>query len=241
MAKDEKDVQTDEVPGGTELKEGEKQPETQPLDAEGIAQLVKDEVARQTNGAKREIQSVKDKAKREVEVAQDRTREAEDTAADYEQGLGADDPDRASRIKAEARLKGYQRRDRDNLQRQAAEQAVKDFEGSLTEHITDLGLDPNDDRLDWGKDLSLNTPGYFYTRQSKFLKSVAKITKEVTRAADDKRSQEFKDMEARLRKDLGIDSVLTEAPGRAAVKDWRKMSSSQRIRAGLEEGQRKGK
>ena len=241
MAKDDKGVQPDEVPEGTELPEGETKPEDQPSDEERITQLVKDEVARQTNGAKREIQGVKDKAKAEVVRERDRAQSAEDTLADYDKGFEGVDPEQASRIKAEARLKGYERRDREGVQRQAAEQAVKDFEGSLTEHIKDLGLDPDDDRLDWGKDLSLNTPGYFYTRQNKFLKSVAKITKEVTKAADDKRSQEFKDLEARLRKDLGIDSVPTEAPGGAAVKDWRKMSPEQRIRAGLKEGQRKGK
>ncbi len=44
-------------------------------------------------------------------------------------------------------------------------------------------------------------------RQNKFLKSVAKVQKEQQKAQKDALDRQFKDAEAKLRKDLGLDSV----------------------------------
>lgn len=239
MPKDEKVVQTDEVPKGTEstgdeTPKGEETP-PQPLTEERIRQIM----AEEREVSKREIQSAKDKATSEVEKAQRRAQAAEGTLADYDKGLGELDPDQAARIKAEAQLKTYQRKEFEDAQKQAAQQAINDFEGTLSEHITDLGLDPNDERLDWGKELPVNTQGYFYTRQSRFLKSVAKIQKEDARVAEEKRSQTIQDKETELRKE--VDSVDTSASGGVGEKDWRKLSPGDQIKQGLKEGQQKRK
>lgn len=214
MAEDEKDVQKDEVSEETESKTETEETETE---EEVKPQYVTKEDLQQMLAEERDKikQSARDISRSQIE----RARASDDIAGDFEESLGDIDPEQKGRIKAEAKLKRYERRDREEAQRQAAEQAIKDFEGSLTEHITDLGLNPNDKRLDWDKDLPIATPGYFYTRQSKLLKSVAKIQKEEAKAADEKRSQEMKDMEDRLRKEFGGDSVDTSASGGASGSD----------------------
>lgn len=217
MAEDEKDVQKDEVPEGTESQEakpeeGEKPPEEkaepQYLTKEQVQEMLADE-------REKGRQSARDISRSQIE----RTRSSGNIADDYDQSLGGIDPEQRARIKAEAKLKGFEREKRETAQSQIMEQAMKDFEGSLTELITGLGLNPDDKRLDWARDLPPNTPGYFNTRQGKIFKSIASIQKEEVKVADDKRSTEMKDLEDRLRKEFSGDSVDTSASGGASGSD----------------------
>lgn len=232
MTQDAKNVQPDEASEGAESKE--EKPQEQPLTREEVQRMI----AEQAEQAKREIQSAKDKAMAEVASYRKRAQSAEGTLADLEEGFGEIDPERANQIKTKAKLKEYQRKEVEESQRQAMQQAVSNFESTLSEYVNDLGIDPNDNRLDWGKDLSMDSPGYFLSRQSKFLKSIAKIQKENKQATEDKRSQEQKDKDAKLRKD--IDSVETSAAPAPGV-DLSKLSSTEMIKLGLKEGTGKRK
>ena len=63
----------------------------------------------------------------------------------------------------------------------------------------------DDKNIDWGDRDNLSLTD----RQGKILASVGKIQKDNAKLADDTRKQEFTDLEARLRKDFGLDSVDT--------------------------------
>ena len=214
MTEDAQDVQKDEVSEGAESKteteetKTEEKVEPQYLTKEQVQEMLADE-------REKIKQSTRDISRSQIE----RSRAPDDIAGDFEASLGDLDPEQKARIKAEARLKGFEREKRETAQSQIMQQAQKDFEGSLTELITGLGLDPNDKRLDWARDLPTNSPGYFNTRQGKIFKSIASIQKEVAKVADDKRSTDMKDLEDRLRKEFSGDSVDTSASGGASSSD----------------------
>lgn len=217
MPKDDKSVQNETVSpdSGTESTEtGTEQTDTgtqeqtqeQPLTKEDVQRMI----AEQTETAKREIQSAKDKATAEVAAARGGQRFAEDTLAGYQTGLGTLDPEQAELIRLRAESTAHKRGDAAEAQRQQLATFDKSFTANMSQFITSAGLDSNDKRIDWAEDVS----GDYLAKQQRILASVTKAQKEDAKTADDKRSQEFKDMEDRLRKDLGIDSVDTSlAPG----------------------------
>lgn len=241
---DEKDVQADAVSQETESKGvtppvGETPPQLS--DEERIAQIVKDEVAKQTAEAtelaKREIQSAKDKARREVETALGRATFAEETTANIERGLGQLDPEQAELIKLKAEKAARDKAEAMGRLGQQREQFDQSFRSNMTQFITSAGLAPDDKRIDWAEDAPT---GDYLARQQRILASVTKTQKEDAKTADEKRSSEFKDMEAKLRKDLGLDSVDTSVASGVST-DWRKGSPEDKIKAGLKEGQQKRK
>jgi len=188
-------------------------PKPQPFTAEQEAklqQLLADAVSRAKEQGKdlgkREMQGIKDK---EVAEAQRRARLAEAKASAFESGFEGLDED--SRQKAElAYYKKQAKTSQDIAQEEEAkrkqdEQAKVYFEqldNSLKGHLTELGIDPNDKEVDWAKD----APDYLDGRK-RFDASVAKIIKRKEKEAETKLESKWKDMELKLRKDLGLDSV----------------------------------
>lgn len=221
MAEDEKDVQKEEVSEETKSTETETEDKETKTEEEVKPQyLTKEDIQQMLADEREKIkQSTRDISRSQIESAQRGATSPDDIAGDYEASLGDIDPEQRNRIKAEAELKGYKRREREASQSQLMVQAQKDFEGSLTELITGLGLDPDDKRLDWARDLPPNSPGYFNTRQGKIFKSIASIQKEEAKIADGKRSEDMKDLENRLRKEFSGDSVDTSASGGASGSD----------------------
>lgn len=207
---DEQIVQPDAVPEGTELPEVEAQvtepPQQQPLSEERIRGII----AEAGEKATREIQSVKDKARHEVEAAQRRAIQAESTLGVVRGKMSELDPDTASAMRlAELETRDRYYRDREAQEGQVAQyrQTHDAFHQNMNQFITGMGLDPSDKRIDWGTE---SEP--LLAKQEKILASVGKISKETTKSAEEKLRQELKDTEARLRKDLGIDSVDTSTP-----------------------------
>ena len=147
---------------------------------------------------RREMQAIKD---REVTDANRRARLAESDSTAYRTSFA--DLDEESRNKAE--LARLQSREVISGQAEQAESYRQQLKDSLVSSLEVLGIDPNDRRIDWAE----NETSLFAGR-SKFDASVARILREDRKVSEDKQSQTFKDMEAKMRKDLGLDSVVTD-------------------------------
>ena len=199
---DEKNVQTEEASTEeqtsteTESKEDSKQP--------SIEEQITKAMGEQVENMSRKIQSATDKA-----IGQIR-READSTAKIAEDALATMDAtfaDDAEETKPKPRRQDQFRSQLDQRRQQeaAVKQTVDAFESNIRQHIVDLGIDPEDKSIDWGDSGNLSLTD----RQGKILASVSKIQKDNVKSADDKRKQEFTELEAKLRKDLGLDSVDT--------------------------------
>ena len=207
---DDKIVQTDATSKeGEALPEGaEKQTQEQPLTEERIKQIVAEATATATEAAKREIQSAKDKARREVEDAQARAMLAEDSLAVVEERFKETDPQEAELARLRARDLHHTKMDAVTRQRQQAEVFDKSFQENINQFITNAGIDPNDKRIDWGVDAR-----DYLSKQQRILTSVGKIQQEnqtkTQKTLEDGLSQKQKDFEAKIRKDLGLDTEET--------------------------------
>jgi len=98
-----------------------------------------------------------------------------------------------------------------------AEKAKETFFTDMRERITDLGLDPDDQGIDWAKDATS-----FSEANSRILKSVSRIQKSRAEKAN---AETAKAIESRVRQSLGIDSVDTSQGGGATsdgswIRQW---------------------
>ena len=212
-------------------------PQPQPLTEDVLKQRIDEAVGKalgeQTEKAKREIQSIKDKSRQEIETLVRRANVAETTL----QGI-VPDLDEETRNKLELqRLRGqaaqYQTKEQQDEAKRQYDEFHQTFETQMSEFITETGIDPSDKRIDWAKDAK-----DAFEMQKRIHSSVTKIMKENQKTADDKRSQDLKDLEAKLRKDLGLDSVDTSNPV-APKKDDKNKTASDWIKEGVKEGQKK--
>jgi len=202
VAQDEQDVQPDVVSEGTPSPEAEK-PQAQPLTEERIQQIVDERLGsakQEVERARRELQSWKDRTSNEVE----RARLAEETLASYQAGFRDIDPDNAELMRLKASDKAYKMTEYQRQQRQQAENFDRSFLGNMSQTIAEMGVDPNDKRIDWGE-----RKGDYLADQRKILASAVKISKENAKVAQDKSVQQQKDREDKEREE--VDSVDTSA------------------------------
>jgi len=190
---------------GTSL-EGEPQPQPQPLTREDVARMI----AEQTEVAKREIQSAKDKARAEIVEAQRRAGFAESSLARVRGKFEELDPEARQVLENEdlrARVQFFeQRQQQEAIERQRAEY-TQSLNQALLGHLSDLGIDPKDERIDWAHDAT-NLPDGL----KRFNKSLAKIAKEGVQATEQKTKQDATDKLAHERKEAGLDSTDTGVP-----------------------------
>lgn len=195
-----------------------KTPEIQPLTEAKIAELVskslQSEMSKFTEQAKREIQSTKDKSKNEVENALRRANIAETTLRSIRGKV--QDPDLVKDIELETlRAQDYSRQiaDTEDAARRAQEEFKSQFQGNLKTTLESMGVDTNDKRIDWAED----SPNYL-DAQKRVLSSAAVIVKENQSKVSDAKLTEIisaktKEIEASVRKSLGLNSVDTTTPG----------------------------
>lgn len=185
-------------------------PEEQKI-AELVNKKVTEEIAKvltaETEKAKREIQSVKDKGRAEVEAAQRRARFAETTLEATKRKVNELDPS----IGAEIELARYRAEDEARRQQELSESAQRQqaefheqFTSSLRETIVDMGIDPEDKRIDWATD----SPNYLDAHK-RVMKSAAKIKRESEIALQESVKKQLKESEDKIRRDLGVNSVDT--------------------------------
>jgi hypothetical protein len=239
---DEKNVQ----PGGASEKgepspEGKPpeggEPQPQPLSPE-LEERIKQVVAQATNtateAARREIQSVKDKARLEVEQAQARASLAEGTLAGVERSEDLD-PQTVELAKLRARDKALRQQAFVTQRQQQVTAFNQKFDEQMEQFITNMGIDANDKRLDKGADAK-----DYWEKQQRILASVSKIQKENQKETEEKLTQQQKDFEAKIRKDLGLDTEDTSTPVGASV-DIQGLSTQEKLLRGLEQAKRKKK
>ncbi len=154
--------------------------------------------------------------RRELQGAQDRNKNAEKRARfaeaknqGYETGLSGLDEETRNSIE----LARYREQDKhsqttaqEEAQRQQQATSIQQMNDSLIEEVKSWGVAPDDKRIDYAS----NASDYF-TGRKRFSDSLQKIVREDQRKAGDKLGKDFKDLESRLRKDLGVDSVDTTA------------------------------
>ena len=231
MPQDVDSVQTENVSNETDSKvqepekadkaavEKQEPVKPQPSDDDIISKKVQEAVALAMEQGKRELQSTKDKARSEIEKAQREANLHREAFSSFKGSLGELDPEVAKNLElAELRAKDRARQTSEQEQSYAQQQnsLLESFNSGLTEFIKESGIEPTDKRIDWGEDSKS-----LLEKQQRILKSVNKIHKANQKDAEENQKKTFKEMEAKLRKDLGLDSVDTSNPaGSTSEQTW---------------------
>jgi len=211
MLEDIVDVQ---IPEPVEVTTGEPKGETpkvdQPLTEEKVSQML-DAKAEEL---KRHYQSVADRGIRAAQkgegIAKRKAAIAESQVNTFNQ-IAASNPQLAAQVKnAMTAAQAQAFKERENLD--MAEQAKQDFFDKMAALPEKFGIDPNDKRLDLANDAEDSI-----VATDRIMTSISTIIAEDAKKADARRSQELKDFEVRLRKDLGVDSADTTAPSGAGT------------------------
>lgn len=201
-------VQEGTTPSGeTPPKPGvEPSPTPQPLTEERIQQLIAEGASKFIEQGKevgrREMQSIKD---REVAEVQRRQRLAEEETNVYKSSFSGLDEETQRDIelkRARSQVQFYQSAEQQETLRRQHEAYAQQLNAQLDAHLESLGIDKTDKRVDRAQD-ALD----YLSGRSRFDASVARIIKENAKAAEVKWTSSFKEMERKLRKELGLDSV----------------------------------
>ena len=120
-----------------------------------IAELVKAEVAKATEAARREIQSIKDKSVAEVSRHAQRATIADASVRATIESLRQSDPTAATELENRVLRTERDERAREEQQRAQAEaiQEIRaEFRTTMEDAVREMGLDPSDKGIDWGDD-----------------------------------------------------------------------------------------
>ena len=187
------------------------QSQAQPLTEERVQQLIAEATTKAVTQAKeagrRELQGEQDRNRN----AERRARLAESRVAGYETSFKGLDEETQKEIE----LARYREQDKyvqftaqEEEQRQKEAAYFQQMNDSLLEEVRSWGVEPEDKRIDYASD----APDYF-TGRKRFTDSLQKIVGENQKKAEEKQAEDFKNLESKLRKDLGLDSVDTTAGG----------------------------
>lgn len=206
------DVQMDVVPEGTTPPEVIVPQELSMEDklARMVEEKVAAEISKATEQARREIQSTKDKAKSEVDSAVKRAKLAERTMSAAQTHLQSIDPEIAKElelIQYRAEKQGIQTIEQEEATAQQQATFHSEFYNGLSQYVTTLGIDPKDERIDWGSD-----SGNYLEAQKRVLESVGKIQKANLETMETGFNKRLKDLETKFgRVNVEVNSVDTAA------------------------------
>lgn len=180
-----------------------------------VTQMIADATAKAVADAKdvgkRELQSSQDRNRAEVARAQQRARLAEGTLTASQAQLQSLDPEVAKEMElAQLRAEKMGRLTLDQEAALAQQQQVQGtaLSESLQAHLTALGIDPNDKRIDWATDSANYVQG-----RSRFDTSIAQIIKEDKQTMQDGLEKRLKDLEAKMTQaGIEVNSVSTATP-----------------------------
>ncbi len=197
----------------TETKEKEQSKE-QPFNKEQearIQQMVAQASTEATNQAveagRRQLQGEQDRNKN----VDRRARLAESRVAGYEtsfKGLDEETQKDVELTRLREQDKHYQSTAQEDEQRRQQDAYYQQMNQSLIDEVKSWGVDLEDKRIDYASD----APDYFAGRK-RFIDSLQKIVKENQKKTEEKQGEDFKNLESKLRKDLGLDSVDTTTGG----------------------------
>ncbi len=208
-------------------KPAETKPAEQPLNEERIKQLVEEATAKAVAAAKeigrRELQSQQERNKAEMARIARRAQTAESVLGAARARIQSADPEVAKEMElAELRAKEQSHSVQEQEEIAARQQAEfhSQFQSGLTQYAVTLGIDPKDNRIDWGD----GAPNYLVAQQ-RVLDSLAKIQKENTQSAQSALEKRLKDLETKVGKvtteeNIEANSVeTTTSPGVVAGSD----------------------
>lgn len=131
----------------------------------------------------------------------------------------------------------FAQQEQEEVQKEQLEKFTEDFETNSRELIEQFGIDPKDERIDWGEDSS-----DFLQRQKRILSSVAKINAGNQSAFKEKLEERLEDMNRQNRKDQGLDSADDSIPTGSkrlpTAEAIGKMSYTEWVKAGKPEAAR---
>ena len=196
-------------------KEGEK-PKEQPFNEEQeariqqmLAQASSEATKQATEAGRRQLQSEQDRNRNAEAKAERRARSAESTTKAYETSFKGLDEETQKDIE----LGRYREQDKytqslaqEDAQRQQETAYFQRMNESLLDEVRTWGIDPDDKKIDFASD----APDYFAGRK-RFIGSLQKIVGDNQKQAEETQKQNFANLESKLRKDLGLDSVDTTA------------------------------
>ncbi len=222
-----KPIQTETVSTETESKaetgdktpEPAKQPSLEEIRSE-LAKSMDEKIAQITTSFKREMQSTKDKSVAEVERAR---RQAEETLRAI-QSMAGDDPDLQARIQVaayQAQSRTAQQAQSEEAVRRNADEFSQKYQDKVVKILKRFDVDPTDKRIDWAENETDRLE-----RLDKITESAEKIFRSNLKANEEKSKKEL----AKIKQELGIDSVDTSAPtgstndgiptNRTALRKW---------------------
>jgi len=205
MTEDVNGIQTQEtIEGAIVESEGETPTETQPLTSEDITRLVQEQVDAKTIELDKKWQSVTDRgikaANVEVKQLKKRAELAEFSMAEVNK-LAVANPQLAQSLRVaqvEAQSRAFKEQDNQaNMERMKLE-----FVDDMKDTLSNLGVDPEDTRIDWADNAP--TP---QKRNKAILLSVSKILKDANPADKKEIDKITKETEQKLRKELDVDSI----------------------------------
>ncbi len=211
---DEKVVQP-VAPSTGEAAQATPPPVPQVFDEAKVKELLKSEV----EAVSRRFQSDKDKSIAEVRRESGRAIAAARREAEAVYGqLSAVDPQAAELARLRSRDVGYREQETEESRRKQQDDFDNLFVGSMAESLQAMEIDPKDTRIDWAEDAK--NKGDYVERQKRILKSAAVINQENRKTFLETEKRKMADeITAKVKKDLGVDSVDTSAPSGSANTD----------------------
>ncbi len=194
-----------------------------PEQEQRVQQLIAEATAKAVEQAKelgkRELQSQQDRNRAEIARAQGRAKLAESSLGAVKTHLQQIDPEAAKEMElAEYRTKEKERAtiEQEEAVRAYQMEVVNRFHAQMSQFVTNLGIDPNDKRLDWAAD----APDLL-TAQQRILDSASKIQKENVQTMQNSLEKRLKEVESKIgQANIEANSVeTTTSPGVVAGSD----------------------
>jgi len=212
---DENVVQVEPVSDKEPVSKGD-EPKVEESKGEALKTELTEERVQQliAEATKKAVDEARDAGRRELQSEQDRNRNAErkvrlaeSKVSAYEtsfKGLDEDTQRDIELARYREQDKYYQSSAQEEAQKQQQAAYYQQMNDSLVEEIKSWGIEPEDKRIDYAS----NAPDYF-TGRKRFSDSLQKIVRDNQKKAEEKQGEDFKNLESKLRKDLGLDSVNT--------------------------------
>lgn len=184
--------------------------QTKPFNEEQEArmqQLITNATSQAKEDGRREMQGIKD---REVSALTRRAESAEGRANSYQSSLSGLDEDtqrdaQLNYYKSQEQV--YQSQAQQETQKQQQDANYSAMQQSITDEVKTRGIDPKDSRIDYAQDAD------YVTGRRRFNESLVRIEQDNRQKADTESQKKITDqmaeMERKLRKDMGLDSVDT--------------------------------
>jgi small-conductance mechanosensitive channel len=174
---------------------------------------VKELIAREVESVSRKFQSEKDKAvnevRREAERARNEALYAKREADEAYGQLGAVNPQAAELTRLRSNDRRYKEQESQESVKKQMDEFDSKFRSSLTQSLEAMEINPTDPRIDWATDAV-----DYVEKQKRILASAANINKENRKTfLETERKKLSDEITAKVKKDLGVDSVDTSSPG----------------------------